>query len=140
MRRHVWTANNPVVASHSDLNSFPEIAQMEREFQQNISIAEKSKQYMESTGNLSNRGHQGADRANAKTADVKALVWAQNNPWFGSDMAMTTYAYAMHDEIMADGKLDCQSDEYYDEIDRRISERFPEKLESPNPALKHPGQ
>ena len=63
-----------------------------------------------------------------KAPDPKAQEWAEDNKWFGSDRAMTYTAMSFHDELVAEG-FDASSDEYYNEIDRRIRKEFPQKFE-----------
>ena len=60
--------------------------------------------------------------------DPKAQEWAADNKWFGTDKAMTYTAMSFHDELVAEG-FDASSDEYYNEIDRRIRKEFPQKFE-----------
>ena len=60
--------------------------------------------------------------------DPRAQEWATDNKWFGTDKAMTYTAMSLHDEIVAEG-FDASSDEYYNEIDRRIRKEFPQKFE-----------
>ena len=60
--------------------------------------------------------------------DPKAQEWASDNKWFGTDKAMTYTAMSFHDELVAEG-FDATSDEYYNEIDRRIRKEFPQKFE-----------
>ena len=61
----------------------------------------------------------------------RAQEWAQDNKWFGTDKAMTYTAMSLHDEIVNEG-FDASSDEYYNEIDRRIRKEFPHKFEDQN--------
>ena len=63
-----------------------------------------------------------------KAPDPKAQEWAEDNKWFGTDRAMTYTAMSFHDELVAEG-FDATSDEYYNEIDRRIRKEFPQKFE-----------
>jgi hypothetical protein len=63
--------------------------------------------------------------------DPRAQEWAQDNSWFGTDKAMTYTAMSLHDEIINEG-FDASSDEYYNEIDRRIRKEFPHKFEDQN--------
>ncbi len=63
-----------------------------------------------------------------KAPDPKAQEWAEDNKWFGSDRAMTYTAMSFHDELVTEG-FDASSDEYYNEIDRRIRKEFPQKFE-----------
>ena len=60
--------------------------------------------------------------------DPKAQEWASDNKWFGTDKAMTYTAMSFHDDLVAEG-FDATSDEYYNEIDRRIRKEFPQKFE-----------
>ena len=63
--------------------------------------------------------------------DPKAQEWAVDNKWFGTDKAMTYTAMSFHDDLVAVG-FDASSDEYYNEIDRRIRKEFPQKFEDQN--------
>ena len=52
--------------------------------------------------------------------------WAQDNPWFGQEKAMTAFAYGIHEELIADKGFDPSSDEYFETIDRTMRSKFPE--------------
>ena len=56
--------------------------------------------------------------------DPKAEAWAAKNTWFGSNRAMTNTAIAHHQDLESEG-YDTTSDEYYQEIDRRMKVDFP---------------
>jgi len=56
--------------------------------------------------------------------DPKAEQWALRNSWFGQDEAMTYAAFGIHKKLIEDEGFDPQSDEYYNELDRRIASRF----------------
>ena len=60
--------------------------------------------------------------------DPKAQEWAADNKWFGQDKAMTYTAMSFHDDLVAEG-FDATTDEYYNEINRRIRKEFPQKFE-----------
>ena len=60
--------------------------------------------------------------------DPKAQAWAQKNTWFGKDDAMTYTAYALHKKLTEKEGFDASSDEYYNEIDKRIRTEFPHKF------------
>ena len=60
--------------------------------------------------------------------DAKAQKWATKNEWFGNDLAMTTSAFAFHRQLVENEGFDPASDEYYQEVDRRMSDSFPTKL------------
>lgn len=61
-------------------------------------------------------------------ADPKAQEWAKKNEWFGSDVAMTTSAFAFHRQLVEQEGYDPTSDDYYAEVDKRMAEAFPHKL------------
>tara|TARA_R110000824_G_scaffold140160_2_gene305791 strand:- start:6766 stop:7689 length:924 start_codon:yes stop_codon:yes gene_type:complete len=60
--------------------------------------------------------------------DAKAQDWATKNEWFGNDLAMTTSAFAFHRQLVEQEGFDPASDDYYQEVDRRMAEAFPHKL------------
>ena len=62
--------------------------------------------------------------------DKKAERWAEKNDWFGSDDAMTFAAFGIHKKLVEDEQFDPTTDEYYSELDRRMSKEFPHKLGS----------
>ncbi len=69
--------------------------------------------------------------------DPKAEQWASRNAWFGSDEAMTYAAFGVHKKLVENEGFDPQSDEYYNELDRRMATEFPHKL---NGGSKRPAQ
>ena len=56
--------------------------------------------------------------------DPKAENWAARNSWFGQDEAMTYAAFGIHKKLVEDEGFDPQGEDYYNELDRRISEKF----------------
>ena len=58
---------------------------------------------------------------------VKAQQWAEDNEWFGTDQVMTNVAFAIHQELTAQG-IDAESDDYYSQIDNRMREELPHKF------------
>jgi hypothetical protein len=64
--------------------------------------------------------------------DPKAQQWAGKNTWFGQDEAMTYTAFSLHQKLTEEEGYDPQSDEYYEEIDRRIKVDFPHKFGTTN--------
>src|SRR5210317_820946 len=62
------------------------------------------------------------------TPDPKAESWAEKNTWFGQDTAMTYTAFDLHKKLTEEEGFDPQSDEYYQEIDKRIRLEFPHKF------------
>jgi hypothetical protein len=59
-----------------------------------------------------------------KRPDPKAEQWAMRNSWFGSDEAMTYAAFGIHKKLVEEEGFDPQSDDYYTELDNRISSKF----------------
>jgi len=64
----------------------------------------------------------------APQADPKAEEWAAKNSWFGNDSAMTYTAFDLHKKLVEEEGFDPRSDEYYEEIDKRIRLEFPHKF------------
>ena len=58
---------------------------------------------------------------------VKAQQWADDIEWFGTDQVMTNVAYAIHQELTAQG-IDAESDDYYSQIDNRMRQELPHKF------------
>ena len=66
-------------------------------------------------------------------ADPKAEAWAEKNPWFGADSAMTYTAFDLHKKLTEQEGFDPNSEEYYTEVDRRIRVDFPHKFDRTEP-------
>ncbi len=62
-----------------------------------------------------------------KPRDPKAETWAAKNTWFGQDNEMTNLAYAVHENLVNQG-VDPTSEAYYEQIDKRMREVFPNKF------------
>jgi len=78
---------------------------------------------------------QGADasvtipnNSSAQQVDTKAQNWASKNEWFGKDHEMTQLAYGLHQKLVDDG-VDPTSDDYYEKIDSRVRQLFPDNFE-----------
>lgn len=65
----------------------------------------------------------------APPPDQKAINWYNRNTWFGIDEEMTALAYAQHEKLVKSG-LSPQTDEYYERIDARLRQVFPDRFES----------
>tara|TARA_R110000765_G_scaffold335854_2_gene426222 strand:+ start:790 stop:1737 length:948 start_codon:yes stop_codon:yes gene_type:complete len=61
--------------------------------------------------------------------DPKAEAWAEENSWFGNDRPMTMTSFSIHQDLTNEG-FDLSSDEYYDEVNKRIRSEFPHKFET----------
>jgi len=57
----------------------------------------------------------------------RAKDWASKNTWFGNDKIMTNAAMTVHEDLVGMG-VDVESDEYYNEIDKRMKENFPHRF------------
>lgn len=60
--------------------------------------------------------------------DPKAEQWAEENPWFGQDYSMTYAAWGIDKQLREAEGFDGSSEEYYDELNRRIRAQFPQKF------------
>ena len=61
-------------------------------------------------------------------ADPRAEEWAAKNDWFGNDRAMTFTAFEIHKDLVEKEGFDPRSQEYYEEIDKRIRIDFPHRF------------
>jgi len=61
--------------------------------------------------------------------DAKAEDWRKQNKWFGPDDEMTSFALGLHNKLVKGG-VDPTSDEYYEKINSRMRQVFPENFES----------
>jgi len=62
--------------------------------------------------------------------DEKAVRWKDRNSWFNKDREMTGFALAVHEKLVDEEGIDPRSDAYYERIDARMREKFPEKFSS----------
>ena len=62
------------------------------------------------------------------TATPEAEDWAENNKWFNRDRVMTASAMVIHQDLAEEG-FDLNSQDYYNEISKRIRKEFPHKFE-----------
>ena len=60
--------------------------------------------------------------------DPRVEDWAERNPWYGRDTAMTHAAWGIHRQLIQSEGFDPNSNEYYDELDARLKQTFPQKL------------
>jgi len=68
-----------------------------------------------------------------KASDPKAEDWAEKNSWFGQNIVMTNTVRGIHVELVKNEGFDPTSDEYYDEIDRRMRNLFPQQFGEAEP-------
>jgi len=60
--------------------------------------------------------------------DERANSWASTNTWFGQDDEMTSFALGLHNKLVKEG-INPQSDDYYEKIDSRMRQIFPDQFE-----------
>jgi len=70
-----------------------------------------------------------------QTSDPKAEKWREKNQWFGPDDEMTSFALGLHNKLVKNG-VDPSSDDYYDKVDSRMRQVFPEAFDSEGSAGK----
>lgn len=61
----------------------------------------------------------------APRPDQKAVAWRDKNQWFGRDEEMTSFALGVHERLVKQG-VDTSSDDYYEKLNGRIRQVFPE--------------
>lgn len=76
--------------------------------------------------------YQPAPQQQASRPDPRAESWASKNAWFGEDQVMTYAAFGIHNKLVTEEGFDPSSDEYYDELDRRIRSEFPTRFKEEN--------
>ena len=69
-----------------------------------------------------------AEPAPAPQVDQRAMDWKNNNPWFQTDDEMTSFALGLHNKLVKQG-VSPQSDTYYESIDTRMRQVFPDQFE-----------
>jgi hypothetical protein len=72
--------------------------------------------------------------------DPKTKAWMAENSWFTNPrhVAETSYALGLHQEIVQDGRHASGSDGYYEQINARMKQRFPELYSSNDTAGNEP--
>jgi len=91
----------------------------------------KTQHQMEETAAKERPVQQQRQPAQSPARDPKAEAWADKNEWFGKDNAMTYTAFDLHRKLTEEEGMDPQSDEYYEEVDKRIRLEFPHKFDRP---------
>lgn len=62
--------------------------------------------------------------------DSKAVEWQKNNDWFQKDRVKTYTAMGIHEDLINEG-FDGHDDEYYEELDKRLSKVYPDIRNKP---------
>jgi hypothetical protein len=62
--------------------------------------------------------------------DAKTQLWLDDNPWYGTKKAMSSFAVGIHEELVDEyGKDIVGTDQYYKRIDQTMRKKFPEYFE-----------
>jgi len=64
----------------------------------------------------------------APQPDERASSWREENTWFGEDDEMTAFALGFHNKLTKGGE-DPRSDAYYEKINARMREMFPDQFD-----------
>ena len=98
--------------------------------QERINATEQQrKQYEETLKNTGQIGDQPVqNNVQPPKPDPKAEAWAERNEWFGKDEAMTYASFGIHKKLVEEEGFNPSSDEYYEEIDKRLRDEFPQKF------------
>jgi hypothetical protein len=87
------------------------------------------KQYEETLKNTGQIGDQPVqNNVQPPKPDPKAEAWAERNEWFGKDEAMTYASFGIHKKLVEEEGFNPSTDEYYEEIDKRLRDEFPQKF------------
>ena len=87
------------------------------------------KQYEETLKNTGQIGDQPVqNNVQPPKPDPKAEAWAERNEWFGKDEAMTYASFGIHKKLVEEEGYNPSTDEYYEEIDKRLRNEFPHKF------------
>jgi hypothetical protein len=68
----------------------------------------------------------------APAPDSRAIEWQEKNRWFGQDEEMTSFALGLHTKLVNSG-VDPRSEEYYERLNNRLKQVFPDAFESEKP-------
>lgn len=61
--------------------------------------------------------------------DPNVLAWYGRNQWFGKDRELTSFASGVHDRLVAEEGVTPGSDDYFQRLDERLREVFPDKFD-----------
>ena len=90
---------------------------------------QQRKQYEETLKNTGQIGDQPVqNNVQPPKPDPKAEAWAERNEWFGKDEAMTYASFGIHKKLVEEEGFNPSTDEYYEEIDKRLRDEFPQKF------------
>ena len=113
----------------AQVNANQNLARLAIEQERINATEQQRKQYEESLKNTGQIGDQPVqNNVQPPKPDPKAEAWAERNEWFGKDEAMTYASFGIHKKLVEEEGFNPSSDEYYEEIDKRLREEFPQKF------------
>jgi hypothetical protein len=91
-----------------------------------VTKTKKEREYEEAQKEIDTQQaqYQAAMQQQQNRPSQKAIAWAEKNSWFNTDIDKTDHAKRVHRGLVAEG-FDTESDEYYDELTKRVSDKFP---------------
>ena len=109
----------------------------------NLTLQEREAQKKQAEENKDSSKEEQIQGEQPVQVSQKAQEWATKNEWFGTDRVMTGAAMAIHEDLMGQG-IETESDEYYNNINKRMKEYFPQKFAQDStakePSTKQPVQ
>ena len=113
----------------AQVNANQNLARLAIESERIKATEEQRKQYQETLKNTGQIGDQPVqNNVQPPKPDPKAEAWAERNEWFGKDEAMTYASFGIHKKLVEEEGFNPSSDEYYEEIDKRLRDEFPQKF------------
>ena len=113
----------------AQVNANQNLARLAIEQERINATEQQRKQYEETLKNTGQIGDQPVQNTvQQPKPDPKAEAWAEKNEWFGKDEAMTYASFGIHKKLVEEEGFNPSSDEYYEEIDKRLREEFPQKF------------
>jgi len=93
----------------------------------NLTLAERESQKKEKAKDKDSSKDEKIPGEEPVKISKKAQEWASKNEWFGTDRVMTGAAMSIHEDLLGEG-IESESDEYYNNINKRMKEYFPQKF------------
>lgn len=113
----------------AQVNANQNLARLAIEQERINATEQQRKQYEETLKNTGQIGDQPVqNNVQPSKPDPKAEAWAERNEWFGKDEAMTYASFGIHKKLVEEEGFNPSSDEYYEEIDKRLRDEFPQKF------------
>ena len=113
----------------AQVNANQNLARLAIEQERINATEQQRKQYEETLKNTGQIGDQPVqNNVQPPKPDPKAEAWAERNEWFGKDEAMTYASFGIHKKLVEEEGFNPSSDEYYEEIDKRLRDEFPQKF------------